>query len=183
MRKQTEGSRRGVGTRNEKSSRLAPGGGPRCVWRAGAGNWAHLLHWERSGLREVEQGDLASPWGGAWSSPRGRGDSSSASWASSELLRKGGTLGLTQGSHEFSTVAAHGRRLSPFSRRGIKGEAGGAAAVRVGLSQHSAYRVRAWCSALPLSLDDGLLGARQVREAGAGACPQCSEPQRGQAAG
>lgn len=128
-------------------------------------------------------GDLASPWGGAWSSPRGRGDSSSASWASSELLRKGGTLGLAQGSREFSTVAAHGRRLSPFSRRGIKGEAGGAAAVRVGLSQHSAYRVRAWCSALPLSLADGLLGARQVREAGAGACPQCSEPQRGQAAG
>lgn len=183
MRKQTEGSRRGVGTRNEKSSQLAPGGGPRCVWRAGAGNSAHLLHWERSGLREVERGDLASPWGGAWSSPRGRGDSSSASWASSELLRKGGTLGLAQGSREFSTVAAHGRRLSPFSRRGIKGEAGGAAAVRVGLSQHSAYRVRAWCSALPLSLADGLLGARQVREAGAGACPQCSEPQRGQAAG
>lgn len=154
------------------------------MWRAGAGNSAHLLHWERSGLWEVERGDLASPWGGAWSSPRGRGDSSSASWASSELLRKGGTLGLTQGSHEFSTVAAHGRRLSPFSRRGIKGEAGGAAAVRVGLSQHSAYRVRAWCSALPLSLADGLLlGARQVCEAGAGACPQCSEPQRGQAAG
>lgn len=42
--------------------------------RAGAGNSAHLLPWESSGLWEAEWGDLASPWGGAWSSPKGHGD-------------------------------------------------------------------------------------------------------------
>lgn len=173
MRKQREGSRRGVGTRNEKSSWLAPGGGPRDFWEGRCrelGPSAPLGEFWAVGGRAGRPG---LSLGRSLEQPQGTWGCSSASWTSSELLRKGGTLGLAQGSHEFSAVAVRGRCLSPFSRRGTEGQARGVAAVRYSLSQRSADRVRAWRSALPLassrapraqSVKQGLVSALSPRE-------------------